>query len=89
MSKSYEDITKLAGLVFIRRNFLEDILAQGLDAVLKQLDTEGDLTHDERATFEACIGNPRLQQVIHDWWRIYDEERQMGNIPQAAALWLP
>ncbi len=89
MSKNYEDITKLAGLVFIRRNFLEDILAQGLDAVLQQIDTQGDLAPDERATFEACIANPRLQQVIHDWWTIYDEERKVGSIPPVAAVWMP
>lgn len=87
MEKSYHDITKLAGLVFIRRNFLEDILEKGLDAMLETIELQGDLTPDERATFEACIHNPRLQPVIRDWWMIYDEERQKGNVPQVKELW--
>lgn len=87
--EKYQDITKLAGLVFIRRNFWEDILEQGLDAMLEQIATQGDLTADERAAFEACLSNPRLQKVVHDWWIIYDEERQAGAIPAVWGAWQP
>jgi hypothetical protein len=86
---SYQDITKLAGLIFIRRHFLEDILEQGLDTVLAQIELQGDLTLDEKATFEACVQNPHLQQLIRDWWTAYDTERQSGAIPQVADPWEP
>jgi len=88
MTSGYQDIIHLSGLVFIRRNFLEDILEKGLDAMLTEIGARGDLRADQKETFEACINDPQLQAVIKEWWQTYDEKRADGAIP-IAAPWQP
>jgi len=89
MKNGYQDIIELTSLVFIQRHFLEDILEKGLDPLLEEIQASGDLTAEQKATFEACIHNPRLQAVIKEWWTVYDEDRADGTIPAVRDPWVP
>ncbi len=82
----FQDIAHIAGLVFIKRGFV-DQAAKSTDAIKAECPF-GDLTDDQLATFEACIHDPKLRQVIDQWWATYDAERAAGQVPPVAA-WGP
>ena len=79
---SFEDITWLAGQVFLWRDFVKETDERGLRAVFTAC-PYGDLHCKQRATFTAAFYHPRLREVVAQWWRVYDEARSAGEIPQA------
>lgn len=78
----YQDVTRLAGLVFLRRGFLESANAVGLETTLACESAYGDLDAGQQNTFAACFHNPRLRQIVAQWWAAYDEERASGILPE-------
>jgi hypothetical protein len=80
MSKGFQDITWLAGQVFLFRDFVKEADEKGLDAVFKEC-PYGDLTGEQRAAFKAAFHNPRLRKVVEQWWATYDEARAADEIP--------
>ncbi len=89
MKEGYQDIVQLAGLVFVKRDFLDEALEKGVEAVLEAYGAYGDLTAEQQATFEDVIHNERMQTLIREWWQAYDEERASGNISKAGEYWDP
>jgi hypothetical protein len=85
MSTKFQDIARIAGLVFIKRGFV-DQAAASTDAIRAECPF-GDLTNDQLATFEACIHHPQLREIINQWWTTYDEARTAGEIPIASPWW--
>ncbi len=83
----YQDITWLAGAVFLRRDFVQAADAQGLESLLAEC-PYGDLTSDEWATYTAAFNHPKLRQTVALWWQEYDIAREAGEIPQAGQPWL-
>jgi hypothetical protein len=82
----FQDIAHIAGLVFIKRGFVDQAAAR-TDAIKAECHF-GDLTDDQLATFEACIHHPKLREIINQWWTTYDAARAAGEIPPVAA-WGP
>lgn len=78
----YQDVTWLAGQVFLWRQFTPSAGQKGLDAMFAQC-PYGDLSAQQRATFEAAFNHPRLRRVLELWWRTYDSARAMQIVPQA------
>ncbi len=78
----YQDISWLAGQVFLYRDFVENAEEQGLETVFKAC-PYGDLTEDQKATFEAAFNNPDLREVVKRWWTAYDTARTAGAVPKA------
>jgi len=85
--KGYQDIVRLAGLVFLKRDFVKEVDEKGLEAVFQEC-PYGDLTDEQRAIFEAAFKNPRLREIVEQWWKTYDELRAGGVIP-ASNPWEP
>jgi hypothetical protein len=83
----HQDVLRLAGLVFLRRGFVTEADAQGLATTFAYECAYGDLDDAQRATFTACFYNPRLREVVAQWWAVYDEERVAENIPSAGHYW--
>lgn len=83
----HQDLTWLAGLVFIKRDFIEEAEREGLEALFKRA-PYGDLTDEEKAAFRDCFNNPHLRKVVKKWWKAYDEERAKGEITKAATPWM-
>lgn len=79
----YHDIIRLAGLVFLRRGFVKNVDADGLEATIAYESAYGDLDEGQQRTFAACFHNPRLRQIVSQWWKVYDEERSHRLIPRA------
>ena len=89
MKEGYQDIVHLAGLVFVKRDFLDEALEKGVEAILEERGAYGDLTAEQQKTFEDVIHNERMQKLIREWWQAYDEERASGAIPKAGEYWDP
>ncbi|MFP4395964.1 MAG: hypothetical protein ACLFTI_11935 [Anaerolineales bacterium] len=87
MKEGYQDIVQLAGLVFVKRDFLDEVLEKGVEAVLEERGAYGDLTAEQQATFEDVIHHSRMQKLIREWWQAYDEERARGEIAKAGDPW--
>ncbi len=81
MATGYQDISHIAGLVFIKRGFV-DKAAQDTAAIRAEC-PYGDLTDEQLATFEACIKNADLRKIIDQWWTTYDSARAAGAIPKS------
>jgi hypothetical protein len=84
----YQDIIWLAGLILLRRDFVKEADEKGLEAILKEC-PYGDLTGDQRATFEAAFRHPRLREEVERWWAAYDAARAAGEIPEVREYWEP
>jgi hypothetical protein len=82
MSDTYQDISWLAGQVFLRRNFVKEADEKGLTVIFKAC-PYGDLTETQKATFEAAFNNSKLRKVVETWWSTYDETRAAGEVPKA------
>lgn len=82
MATKYQDITWLAGRVFIQRDFVEMVEEKGLDYIFERC-PYGDLTEEQKATFKAAFHSSRLREIVKKWWAVYDEEREGGKIPKA------
>jgi len=80
MSKGYQDVTWLAGQVFLFRNFVKETDEKGLEALFAEC-PYGDLNDEQRAAFKAAFHNPRLRQVVEQWWATYDKAQDAGEIP--------
>lgn len=85
--EGYQDILYLIGLAFGKRDFVEVVDRIGPEKLFAKA-PYGDLTPDQRATFEAVFENPVMRQYVALWWAIYDNLRASGEIP-AASLWNP
>ena len=86
MLKKHQDLLWLAGQVLLSRNFVAEVEAGGLDSLFA-LCPYGDLTAQEKATFQSAFESGRLRQVIEQWWTVYDEERQAGVVLQVKEYW--
>jgi hypothetical protein len=86
-SKSYQDILYLIGLTFGKRDFVEMVDRDGLEAVFAKA-PYGDLAADQKATFEAAINNPVVRQHIALWWSVYDNLQATEQIPETET-WNP
>jgi len=88
----YETITWLAGRTFLDKKFVGRLNSEGLDSVLKDC-PYGDLTTEQRATFEAAFNHEILRHVVSLWWALYKYLRVEGDIPdataEAASPWMP
>jgi hypothetical protein len=84
----YQDITWLAGQVFLEREFVRTIEEQGFEAIYKTC-PYGDLTSDQRATFEATFNDWRMRMLVRLWWIAYDYLRRRGKIPGVRGPWQP
>lgn len=82
----HQDLTWLAGLIFIKRGFIEEAEEKGLETFFERA-PYGDLTEQEKAAFRDSFNNPRLRKVVQKWWKVYDEERAEGKITKAASPW--
>ena len=87
MASGFNDITHIAGLVFIKRGFVDEA-AKDRKAIYAECAFD-DLSDDQLATFEACIHHPRLREIIAQWWAAYDAARDAGEIPQVKNYWMP
>ena len=83
MPKGYQDVTWLAGQVFLFRNFVKETDEKGLEALFAEC-PYGDLDGEQRAAFESAFHNPRLRKVVEQWWAAYDEARAGGELPVLA-----
>jgi hypothetical protein len=86
-NKGYQDILHLIGLTFGKRDFVEMMDREGLEAIFAKA-PYGDLAADQKATFEAAIKNPVVQQYIALWWSIYDHLQVTNTIPPTE-FWSP
>ncbi len=80
--KGLQDITRLAGLIFLKRGFAE-AAAKDPQVFLAEC-VYGDLTKKQQATFEAALHNPTLKQAVKAWWKKYDAARAAGEVPKAS-----
>lgn len=87
LALGHQDVIRLAGLVFLRRGFVEEADEKGLDAVFAQEGAYGDLTDEQKATFRAAFQEPELRAIVKQWWEAYDRARVDGRIPQAGVFW--
>lgn len=74
----FQDIIWLAGQVFLWRDFAD----QDLETVLAER-PYWDLSDEQQAAFADCFRHPELRQVVAEWWRVYDQARADGDIPEA------
>lgn len=88
MSGKFQDITRLAGLVFLRRSFVKQADKEGLDAIFEKESLYGDLDDEQRAAFKDAFNNPRLREIVATWWSTYDDARSKGEIAPMA-VWEP
>ena len=88
MLKGHQDILWLAGQVFLSRDFVREAEDKGLAAVFAAC-PYGDLTEKEKATFAAAFEDKKLQRIVTQWWKAYDEERETGIVPLAGQYWTP
>ena len=86
LALGFQDILWISGQVFLFRDFVANAEAQGLDAAFDSC-PYGDLDARQRATFTACFHNPRLREVVAQWWAAYDEERAKDNVPSTGHYW--
>ncbi len=86
MLKGHQDMLWLAGQVFLCRDFVEEVDAEGLEAIFAAC-PYGDLTEQEKAAFRSAFQNKQLRQVVERWWKIYDEEREAGAVVKAGMFW--
>ncbi len=83
----HQDLTWLAGLVFIKRDFSKEAEEKGLESFFERA-PYGDLTEQEKKAFRDGFNNPRLRKIVKKWWEVYDEEREKGEITKAASPWM-
>ncbi|HQE92703.1 MAG TPA: hypothetical protein PLH19_08045 [Anaerolineae bacterium] len=86
MLKGHQDMLWLAGQVFLSRNFVKEVEAQGLEAVFATC-PYGDLTEQEKAAFRSAFEDQQLQKVVKKWWKVYDEEREAGVVTKSGRYW--
>lgn len=86
MLKSHQDMLWLAGQVFLSRNFVKEVEAEGLEAIFAAC-PYGDLTEEERAAFRSAFEDKQLRKVVKKWWKAYDEEREAGIVLKAGKFW--
>ncbi len=70
-SEGYQDILYLIGLTYGRRDLVEEVDNTGIEALFAKA-PYGDLTEDQKATFEAAFEHSLVRQHIATWWVIYD-----------------
>jgi hypothetical protein len=85
MTQGYQDILWLAGQVFLVRDFVKTTDARSLETLLAEC-PYGDLSDEQRAGFQAAFHNPRLRQVVEQWWVAYDAARAAGEL-SGQAYW--
>ncbi len=86
MLKGHQDMLWLAGQVFLSRNFVTEVDAEGLEATFAVC-PYGDLTEQEKAAFRSAFKDERLRHVVKQWWKVYDEEREAGAVVKAGNFW--
>jgi hypothetical protein len=86
MLKNHQDMLWLAGQVFLCRDFVEEVEAQGFEVIFAAC-PYGDLTSQEKAAFRSAFENKQLRKVVESWWKVYDEEREEGGIVKAGNYW--
>jgi len=87
MAEGYQDVLYLIGLAFGKRDFVEVVDRIGTEALFAKA-PYGDLTAEQRETFEAAFQHPVLRQYVALWWAVYDNLRATGEIPGVAG-WDP
>jgi hypothetical protein len=85
LNSNYQDILYLIGLTFGKRDFVEMVDRDGLEAVFARA-PYGDLAADQKAVFEAAINDPMVRQYIALWWSIYNHLQATGTI-QPTDFW--
>jgi hypothetical protein len=86
MLKGHQDMLWLAGQVFLCRDFVEEVEAQGFEVIFTVC-PYGDLTEQEKAAFRSAFRNKPLREVVERWWKVYDEERDAGAVGKAGDFW--
>lgn len=86
MLKGHQDILWLAGQVFLWRDFVKEVEAEGFEAIFTAC-PYGDLTEQEKAAFRSAFEDKPLQEVVERWWKVYDEGREEGRIIPAGNYW--
>jgi hypothetical protein len=86
MLKGHQDMLWLAGQVFICRDFVSEVEAQGFEAIFAVC-PYGDLTAQEKAAFRSAFKDKQLRKVVERWWKAYDEGRGAGAIGKAGNYW--
>jgi hypothetical protein len=85
--EGYQDILYLIGLAFGKRDFVEVVDRIGTEDLFAKA-PYGDLTADQRETFEAAFRHPVLRQYVALWWSLYDNLRATGELPDTVP-WNP
>jgi hypothetical protein len=86
MLKGHQDMLWLAGQVFICRDFVSEVEAQGFEAIFAAC-PYGDLTEQEKAAFRSAFKDKKLRKVVDSWWKVYDEERATDKVVRAGNFW--
>jgi len=86
MLKGHQDMLWLAGQVLLSRNFVKEAEERGLDAVFAAC-PYGELTKEEKTAFASAFKDKRLREVVANWWKVYDEEREKGAVVKAGDFW--
>jgi hypothetical protein len=86
-TEGYQDILYLIGLTFGKRDFFDVVDRIGTETLFAKA-PYGDLSPDQRETFEEAFKHPVVRQYVALWWAIYDNLRATEEIP-AAGTWLP
>ncbi len=86
MLKGHQDMLWLAGQVFLCRDFVKEVYTKGFEAISTAC-PYGDLTEEEKAAFRSAFEDKLLQEVVERWWKVYNEEREAGNIKPAGNYW--
>jgi len=86
MLRGHQDMLWLAGQVFLSRNFVKEVEAQGLEAVFAAC-PYGDFTEGEKAAFRSAFEDKQLRKIVKKWWKVYDEERDEGLVLKAGNFW--
>lgn len=85
--EGYQDILYLIGLAFGKRNFIEVVDRIGTQELFAKA-PYGDLTSDQKATFEAAFKHPVVRQYVALWWTLYENLRATGELPDVS-YWNP
>lgn len=86
-TEGYQDILYLIGLTFGKHDFFEVVDRMGTEELFAKA-PYGDLTPDQRETFEAALKHPVVRLYVALWWAIYDNLRTTGEIPPTG-FWNP
>ncbi|MBN2393721.1 MAG: hypothetical protein JXR84_23515 [Anaerolineae bacterium] len=86
MLKGHQDMLWLAGQVFLCRDFVKEVEAEGFETVFATC-PYGDLTEQEKAAFRSAFEDKELRKVVKRWWKVYDEERAADIVVKAGNFW--